>query len=241
MYSVDGSRSVLVSGFNPGTSALQIARHMAVAGTIHCVPFAHSQRVCITFTSAAEANVALSLLQSTCVAGNNCCIRVVRCGLVQQLLMKGIARSAKGRAKGKRRAAGTILLVGCDFSPEKVVVTCQRRRENPQSWEFPKGGMESVDDDDCKRCALRELKEETGLMNNFCLKEIYSYGSGHFIYWHLAKARDESELIWGPIKDEDTVEARCYEIDKALSLLRHDHKSLLHCIIEDIRANRLAW
>jgi len=69
--SVGGDCSVLVRGFDYGTSNDQIADHMSQAGTIKDVKLLDAGSVCITYGSAMEATYAAEAMNGTNIAGNS--------------------------------------------------------------------------------------------------------------------------------------------------------------------------
>merc|ERR1719188_2495759 len=145
--------------------------------------------------------------------------------------------TVKGKRQGDRMAAGVILLVGRGRQPEKVVVTCQQRKYGP-SWELPKGGM---DDDRAEVAAAREFWEETGITNDLTrLSPLHGYGAKR-IHWFLAHVGEDSELMWEPSMDKDTLDAKCVMLEEAKRILRDDHKHLLNHVLGDIARGKLRW
>jgi len=67
--SFGGSRSVLVRGFDFGTSEEQIVRHMSMVGTVGSCQWLDDGSVCVIYSSAEEAKAALDL-QQTNIPGN---------------------------------------------------------------------------------------------------------------------------------------------------------------------------
>eukprot|EP00419_Tripos_fusus_P020002 CAMPEP_0172732916 /NCGR_PEP_ID=MMETSP1074-20121228/105709_1 /TAXON_ID=2916 /ORGANISM="Ceratium fusus, Strain PA161109" /LENGTH=307 /DNA_ID=CAMNT_0013561321 /DNA_START=42 /DNA_END=965 /DNA_ORIENTATION=- len=150
--------------------------------------------------------------------------------------------ATKGEGKGKRQrpAAGVVLLLGHGTLPDKVVITCQLRKGQP-SWELPKGGLEDADRANVEAAAAREFWEETGVANELAVfSPLQGYGQSR-IHWFLARIHEESELIWEPIRDKDTIEAKCMPLDQAMDILRGDHKQLLSEIVRDVRRGKLQW
>jgi len=163
----------------------------------------------------------------------------VSCRMHQAASLPGKEQRVRGFQRD-RPAAGVVLLLGHGQRPEKVVITCQRRRGQP-SWELPKGGLE---DDDCanvEAAAAREFAEETGVTNDLVvLTRLDGYGNRR-IHWFLARIFEERELMWGPRTDKDTLDAKCLILDDALGILRGDHKQLLIQVLKDIRRGSLRW
>merc|ERR1712196_207180 len=105
------------------------------------------------------------------------------------------ARTESGKLfRQCRAAAGIILLIGQKTNSLKVVVTCQLRRGQP-SWELPQGRV------------------ETGLTNKLVMMAPL-YGYSQRVHWFLAHCSCDSELMWGPILDKDTLEARCVTLEE---------------------------
>jgi 8-oxo-dGTP pyrophosphatase MutT (NUDIX family) len=140
----------------------------------------------------------------------------------------------------RRGAAGVVTLLGHGKLPDKVVITCQLRKGQP-SWELPKGGLEHADHSNVEAAAAREFREETGIANSLTvLTPLPGYGQSR-INWFLAQIGEESELMWEPIKDKDTIDAKCVPLREAMDILRSDHKQLLLKIVQDIKHGSLQW
>jgi len=172
-----------------------------------------------------------------------CVARAVQTPLLRRIHQAASLPEKEHCVRGFQRdrpAAGVVLLLGHGQHPEKVVITCQRRRGQP-SWELPKGGLE---DDDCaniEAAAAREFAEETGVTNELVvLTPLDGYGNRR-IHWFLARISEERELMWGPSTDKDTLDAKCLSLDDALGILRGDHRQLLIQVLKDIRRGRLRW
>jgi len=151
--------------------------------------------------------------------------------------MKG-KQGPKGKGKVGRSAAGVIMLVGSPRHPERVVITCQLRRGKP-SWGLPKGGVEVAELADIEDAAAREFREETGIVSTLdSLTPLPAFGQS-WMHWFLAQAKDESELLWGPIQDEDTLEAKCLNLSEATRILRSDHKQLLLDVVRVVQRGEL--
>merc|ERR1719265_854357 len=68
--SVSGSASVLVRGFDFGTTDDQIIAHMSSVGTIESVQWVDDGSACVNFSSPGEAKMAAMHLQQTKIEGN---------------------------------------------------------------------------------------------------------------------------------------------------------------------------
>ena len=146
-------------------------------------------------------------------------------------------------------AAGVILLLGrsskatagrYDAQPDKVIISCQRRRGKP-SWELPKGGVKFHGSESLEAAAIRELREETGVANELGSLLPLHHHEHSKVHWFLAHLSEGADLLWQPIADRDTLDARCVELEEADRILREDHRHLLASVVGDLKHGRLRW
>merc|ERR1712137_941673 len=66
-----GKSTVLVRGFDFGTSEAQISEHMSSVGTVQSINWIDDGSVCVTYSSEESAKVAAAHLQQTNITGNS--------------------------------------------------------------------------------------------------------------------------------------------------------------------------
>jgi ADP-ribose pyrophosphatase YjhB (NUDIX family) len=88
-------------------------------------------------------------------------------------------------------------------------VLCVSRKDNHEDWGLPGGKMENWDDNNPKKCAIRETIEETGI-RTYDLQLVFAiHKHGSMSYTYLAKAfsdstinHDEPHVVkWGTFTD----------------------------------------
>jgi 8-oxo-dGTP diphosphatase len=118
------------------------------------------------------------------------------------------------------------------ISEKQTLLLLIQRKNNPfkEQWALPGGFVE--DDEDLETAALRELKEETGIILESC-KQLYAFGKpgrdprGRTI--SIAHVGFVTHKIT-PMADDDAGDARWFEIDN-LPELAFDHRDIINLAI----------
>lgn len=121
--------------------------------------------------------------------------------LYKQVLMEAMISNEKDVKVKRDAAAGVIIRV--DENNTKQVLLIQRSRDDhwPNHWEFPRGGCDKPVGENVKHCALREIKEETGLdVEIIELIDTFQYLADNgtrltTCYNYLCKMKDENQQI----------------------------------------------
>jgi ADP-ribose pyrophosphatase YjhB (NUDIX family) len=102
-------------------------------------------------------------------------------------------------------------------------------------WDLPKGKLD--DNEDIEGCAIREMKEETGLINvqierPLCITyHTYHQDGKHILkesHWFLMKAEKQSNLL--PQLEEDIDKCEWVAVDKLAPYMENTHASILDVV-----------
>jgi len=102
-------------------------------------------------------------------------------------------------------------------------------------WDLPKGKLD--DNEEIKSCAIREIKEETGLINVEIEKPLcityhtYHEGGKHILkesHWYLMKVQKQTNLI--PQVEEDIEKCEWVPIDQIAPYMENTHASILDVV-----------
>lgn len=102
-------------------------------------------------------------------------------------------------------------------------------------WDLPKGKLD--DHEDIETCALREIKEETGLMNAqieqpLCITyHTYHQDGKHILkesHWFLMKAPKQANLV--PQLEEDIARCEWVAVDRLAPYMENTHASVLDVV-----------
>jgi 8-oxo-dGTP pyrophosphatase MutT (NUDIX family) len=102
-------------------------------------------------------------------------------------------------------------------------------------WDLPKGKLD--DNEDLETCAVREIKEETGLTDAqierpLCVTyHTYHQEGKHILkesHWYLVKAPKQTNLL--PQLEEDIDKCEWVAIDKLASYLENTHASIIDVV-----------
>jgi ADP-ribose pyrophosphatase YjhB (NUDIX family) len=102
-------------------------------------------------------------------------------------------------------------------------------------WDLPKGKLD--DNEEIKACAVREIKEETGLINVEIEKLLsityhtYHQEGKHFLkesHWYLMRADEQNNLT--PQLEEDIEKCEWVPIDQIASYMENTHASILDVV-----------
>ena len=102
-------------------------------------------------------------------------------------------------------------------------------------WDLPKGKLDN--NEEIKACAVREIKEETGLINVEIEKALcityhtYHQEGKHFLkesHWYLMKAEEQEDLT--PQLEEDIQKCEWVPIDQIATYMENTHASILDVV-----------
>jgi 8-oxo-dGTP pyrophosphatase MutT (NUDIX family) len=102
-------------------------------------------------------------------------------------------------------------------------------------WDLPKGKLD--DHEDLETCAIREVKEETGLVNvqieqPLCITyHTYHQDGKHILkesHWYLMKAAKQSNLL--PQLEEDIAKCEWVAVDQLTPYMENTHASILDVV-----------
>ena len=102
-------------------------------------------------------------------------------------------------------------------------------------WDLPKGKLD--DNEDIKSCAIREIKEETGLIKveierPLCITyHTYHQDGKHILkesHWYLMKAEQQANLI--PQLEEGIEKCEWVPIDQVAPYMENTHASILDVV-----------
>jgi len=108
-------------------------------------------------------------------------------------------------------------------------------------WDLPKGKLD--DNEDLETCAIREIKEETGLTNVEIEKPLcityhtYHQDGKHVLkesHWYLMKAQQQINLL--PQLDEDIEKCEWVPIDQLPPYTENTHGSILDVLNAGIKS-----
>ena len=125
---------------------------------------------------------------------------------------------------------------GLVHSPDNKILLIFRRGK----WDLPKGKLD--DGENLVNCALREVKEETGLSDLLfeqfiCITyHTYHQAEKHILkesHWHLLKGNNKEILI--PQTDEDIEKCEWVKIDKLDPYIENAPASVIDVLTEGIR------
>jgi len=125
---------------------------------------------------------------------------------------------------------------GLVHSPDNKILLIFRRGK----WDLPKGKLD--DGENLVNCALREIKEETGLselvFQQFISITYHTYHEAgkHILkesHWHLLKGDDKEILI--PQTDEDIEKCEWVKIDKLALYIENAPASVIDVLTEGLR------
>jgi 8-oxo-dGTP pyrophosphatase MutT (NUDIX family) len=102
-------------------------------------------------------------------------------------------------------------------------------------WDLPKGKLD--DNEELEACAIREIKEETGLTNVEIEKPLcityhtYHQDGKHILkesHWYLTKAKKQANLL--PQLDEDIEKCEWVPVEQIASYMENTHASVLDVV-----------
>lgn len=107
-------------------------------------------------------------------------------------------------------------------------------------WDLPKGKMD--DNEEMENCAVRETKEETGLVNveiekPLCITYHTYHEEGKHIlkesHWFLMKAQKQNNLL--PQLEEDIEKCEWVQVDQLAAYMENTHASILDVVKEGVK------
>ena len=126
---------------------------------------------------------------------------------------------------------------GCVHTDENTVLLIFRKSK----WDLPKGKLDEAEL--LEDCAVREIKEETGLENVTIEKPLTTtyhtyYEKGDLILkesvWFLMKSPQQQELK--PQTEEDIHECKWVKIDELATYLENTHPSIIDVLQKAVQA-----
>ena len=123
---------------------------------------------------------------------------------------------------------------GLVHSRDKILLIFRRGK-----WDLPKGKLD--DDEDLVNCALREVKEETGLSDltfehTLAISYHTYYEAGRHIlketHWHLLKGNDAEVLV--PQTNEDIEKCEWVDMDKLIAYMENAPASIIDVLKKGI-------
>lgn len=110
-------------------------------------------------------------------------------------------------------------------------------------WDLPKGKLD--DNEEMENCAVRETKEETGLVNveiekPLCITYHTYHEEGKHIlkesHWFLMKAQKQNNLL--PQLEEDIEKCEWVPVDQLAAYMENTHASILDVVKEGVKVLR---
>jgi len=107
-------------------------------------------------------------------------------------------------------------------------------------WDLPKGKLD--DNEEMENCAVRETKEETGLVNveiekPLCITYHTYHEEGKHIlkesHWFLMKAQKQNNLL--PQLEEDIEKCEWVQVDQLAAYMENTHASILDVVKEGVK------
>lgn len=107
-------------------------------------------------------------------------------------------------------------------------------------WDLPKGKLN--DNEEMENCAVRETKEETGLVNveiekTLCITYHTYHEEGKHIlkesHWFLMKAQKQNNLL--PQLEEDIEKCEWVPVDQLAAYMENTHASILDVVKEGVK------
>jgi 8-oxo-dGTP pyrophosphatase MutT (NUDIX family) len=131
---------------------------------------------------------------------------------------------------------------GCVHTDESTVLLIFRKGK----WDLPKGKLDEAEK--LEDCAVREMKEETGLENVTLEKPLTItyhtyYEKGDLIlkesYWYLMKSPQQQVLT--PQTEEDIMECKWVKLDELAPYLDNTHPSIIDVLqiaVKELKAQK---